>query len=173
MRLLKLMLFFVFISCGKTPEVKTVTPPSINLNESFELEVYDFSGLSPLINKNDNKTHIVNFWATWCLPCIKELPYFEAINKKYTSKNVEVLLVSLDFPNQYEKKLKPYILEHNLKSKVVALNDTDMNSWIPKIDEEWTGAIPMTIIYNSKERKFYEKSFTYEELEEELKQFLK
>lgn len=160
------------MSCGKTSEVKTVTSTLAPLNQSLELEVYDFDGLSPLINKNDNKTHIVNFWATWCLPCIKELPYFEAINKKYLSENVEVLLVSLDFPNQYEKKLKPYILEHNLKSKVVALNDTDMNSWIPKIDEEWTGAIPMTIIYNNKERKFYEQSFTYEQLEEELKQFI-
>jgi hypothetical protein len=100
------------------------------------------------------------------------LPHFEQLNKVYADE-VEVILVSLDFPNKYESKLKPYIQNKNLQSKVVALNDVDSNSWIPKVDESWTGAIPATIIFNKNERKFYEKSFNYDELETEVKQFLK
>ena len=58
-----------------------------------------------------------------------------------------------------------------LKSKIIALNDSNENEWISKIEESWSGSIPATIIYNKNERKFFEKSFTYEELEKEVKQF--
>ena len=138
-----------------------------------KLEVYDYDGLEPLIHKKDDKVHVVNFWATWCGPCVKELPYFEAINDTYKNENVEVLLVSLDFPSKYDSALKPFIKKNNLKSKVVALNDTDQNRWIPAINEDWSGALPATIIYKRDKRQFYERSFTKEELETELKQFLK
>ncbi|MDN3492587.1 TlpA family protein disulfide reductase [Winogradskyella bathintestinalis] len=141
--------------------------------QNDKLEVYDYDGLEPLINKNDGKIHVVNFWATWCAPCIKELPYFEAINDKYKDGNVEVLLVSLDFPNKYDTTLKPFIKKKNLKSKVVALDDTDQNRWIPAIDKNWSGALPATIIYKGDKRQFYERSFTQEELEAELQKFLK
>ncbi|WP_375236019.1 TlpA family protein disulfide reductase [Winogradskyella sp.] len=138
-----------------------------------ELKVYNYDGLAPLINKTDDKVHVVNFWATWCAPCVKELPYFEKINKEYKANGVELLLVSLDFPRKYETKLKPFLKEKQLKSKVVCLNDVDQNRWIPEIDTTWSGAIPATIIYKGGKRKFYEKSFTYEELEKEVQQFLK
>jgi thiol-disulfide isomerase/thioredoxin len=138
-----------------------------------DLEIYDYDGLEPLINKKDDKVHVVNFWATWCAPCVKELPYFEKINEKYKNAGVEVLLVSLDFPSNYDTNLKPFIKKRQLQSKVIALDDTNQNRWIPAINKDWSGAIPATIIYNNEKRKFYEKSFSLEELETELKQFLK
>ena len=142
-------------------------------NTNDELKVYNYDGIAPLINKTDDKVHVVNFWATWCAPCVKELPYFEKINKVYKAKGVELLLVSLDFPRKYETKLKPFLKERQLKSEVVCFNDVDQNRWIPAIDTTWSGAIPATIIYKGNKRKFYEKSFTYEELEKEVQQFLK
>ena len=156
------LLAFIY-SCNQEPKPAQA---------SDELEVYDYSGLEPLLNKSDDKTYVVNFWATWCAPCIKELPYFEQLNRDYSGKNVEVILVSLDFPRMYEKKLKPYIKDNDLKSRVVALNDPDMNTWIPKVDEDWTGAIPATVIYNKNKRRFYEKSFNYDELVTELRSFI-
>ena len=164
MKFLKLSLVFLCLMACKEENT--------NLAVNDDLQVYDFDGLEPLLNKNDDKTYVVNFWATWCAPCIKELPYFEQINRDYSGKNVEVVLVSLDFPRQYEKKLKPYIKDNNLQSKVVALNDPDMNTWIPKVNADWTGAIPATIIYNKKGRQFYEQSFTYDELVTELRKFI-
>ncbi|MEO9570552.1 MAG: TlpA disulfide reductase family protein, partial [Polaribacter sp.] len=126
----------------------------------------------PLLEKNDGKTYVINFWATWCAPCVKELPVFEKINQEYADKNVEVILVSLDFPKQVDKKLIPFINKKQLKSKVILLNDVNENIWIKAIDSTWSGAIPATIIYNAKGKKFFEQSFEYEQLEKELKSLL-
>lgn len=166
----------VFASCKNEQKMNEVSNQIADVEtisvEDIKLEIYDFNGLEKFLNQNDEKVHVVNFWATWCAPCVKELPHFEALLENYKSKDVEVLLVSLDFPKQYEKKLKPFIAKHNLKSKVLVLDDVDMNTWIPKINEDWDGAIPVTIIYNKDKRQFYSQTFTYNELEKELKQFL-
>ena len=99
-----------------------------------------YEELKPWLNKQDDKTYVVNFWATWCGPCIKELPYFENINKNYKDQNVEVILVSLDFPQMKESRLIPYVKNKNIQSK--------------------------------NQRKFYEQSFTQNELENEVKTIL-
>ena len=167
----------MLVSCKTDKKIDTAQTDKIKVekstNDDIKLEIHDFNGLEPYLTKNDEKTYIVNFWATWCAPCIKELPYFEKINAKYKNDNVEVILVSLDFPHQYDSKLKPFIKENNLQSKIVVLDDVDMNTWIPKVDENWDGAIPVTIIYNKNKREFYDQTFTYDILENELKQFLK
>jgi hypothetical protein len=86
--------------------------------------------------------------------------------------NVEVLLVSLDFPKQKEKKLIPFINRRKIQSKVVLLDDVNEDYWIKEINDQWSGAIPATLIYNANSRKFYEQSFDYTTLENELKTFL-
>jgi thiol-disulfide isomerase/thioredoxin len=144
-----------------------------NNAQNLELEVYDFNGFKKFLNQNDDKIHVINFWATWCAPCVKELPYFEKLSNQFADKNVEVVLVSLDFPHLYESKLKPFIAEHHLKAKVIALDDVDMNSWIPQVNRDWSGSIPATIIYKNDDSKFFEQSLTYEILENEILKFLK
>jgi thiol-disulfide isomerase/thioredoxin len=155
------------MSGGTETVAKEIQGPELHLQE---LQVVDYDGLEPYLNQDDNTLHVVNFWATWCAPCVKELPYFEALVSSYD--NIDVLLVSLDFPNKYETKLIPFIEKYELKSKVIALDDTDQNRWIPAINESWSGAIPATLIYQGQKRKFYERSFTQEELKTEIEQFL-
>jgi len=174
MRYLYVLIFIICFAC-KGEENKNDAKGDEGIQQTElkpldSLEVYDFQGLEKYLNKSDDKVYVVNFWATWCAPCVKELPYFEKLNEEYPNQ-VEVILVSLDFPSKYESNLKPYIKKNNLKSKVVALNDTDSNSWIPKVSEDWTGAIPATIIYKKDKRNFYEQSFDYKQLEQEVKQF--
>ncbi|RYH75546.1 TlpA family protein disulfide reductase [Flavobacteriaceae bacterium 144Ye] len=168
------LLILTIILCFSCKEEKkdAIAEAQIETPNTLELEVHDFNGIKKYLTATDDKTYVVNFWATWCAPCVKELPYFETLNSEYKTKDVEVILISLDFPSKYESKLKPFIVDKKLQSKVVALDDADANSWIPKVDESWSGAIPATVIFNKNKRKFYEKSFTYDELETELKQFL-
>ncbi len=132
----------------------------------------NFKELEPLLNKKNDTLYVINFWATWCKPCIKEIPAFEKINSDYKSQKVKVLLVSLDFPEQLEKQVIPFIEKRQIKSKVILLDDPDANTWIPKVSTKWSGAIPATLIYNKTERKFYERSFTFEELETEITSIL-
>ena len=150
-----------------TKEVSVVT-----FSDS-KIPSYNFEEFQPLLEKNNDTTYIVNFWATWCKPCIKELPAFEKINEEYNPKKVKVILASLDFPKQLDSHVIPFVDKHQLKSDVVLLNDPDANSWIPKVDSTWTGAIPATLIYNSNNRIFFERSFSYEEIENELKKIIK
>ena len=153
MRILFLLLLILTVSCKNETRQneKEVDTDFIEDFSTVPLDVYDFEGLKPFLKTNTDKTYVVNFWATWCAPCIKELPYFEALGSDYSDKNVEVLLVSLDFPKKYDSHVKPFIKKHNLKSRVVALDDNDSNTWIPEIHPDWSGAIPATLIY-SKER---------------------
>ena len=178
-RYLFVITVLLIVSCGNKNKQNNDSTQDVEVSEihpetenDFDLEVYDFEGLKPFLNREDDKIHVINFWATWCAPCVKELPYFEKLKSEYGNKNVDFTLVSLDFPHMYDSKLKPFILKQQLKSKVIALDDVDSNSWIAQVDEGWSGSLPATIIYKNGERKFFEKSFTYEELEYELKQFL-
>jgi thiol-disulfide isomerase/thioredoxin len=159
--------FFVllFFSCKKKDS-------KIVFEKVTSIKTYTYNELKPLLEKKNGKTYVVNFWATWCAPCVKELPAFEKINKVYSNKNVEVLLVSLDFPKQVKKRLIPFINQKKVRSKVVLLDDVNEDFWIKAIDSSWSGALPATIIYSEKGRAFYEQSFDYEKLETELKAFI-
>ncbi|MBF6608126.1 MAG: TlpA family protein disulfide reductase, partial [Flavobacterium sp.] len=135
------------------------------------IQSYDFNGLEPLFHRADDTLYVINFWATWCEPCIEELPHFERLHAEKGSQNLKVILISMDMTKQIESRLLPYIEKHNLKAEVVHLSDPDADAWINKVDSSWSGAIPATVIYRNSERKFYEKSFTYEELLTEINQF--
>ncbi len=139
---------------------------------SQDVKVVDFKGLEPVLNLRNDTTYVVNFWATWCIPCIKELPYFQKIDSKYKDENVKVLLVSLDFLKHIDTRLRPFIEKHEIIADVMLLNDPDSNSWIDKVSPDWSGALPATVIYNRNFRAFYEKSFTYEELQSIINQNL-
>ncbi|TVZ58974.1 thiol-disulfide isomerase/thioredoxin [Flavobacteriaceae bacterium MAR_2010_105] len=173
MKQLYLLVIVVILSCQDRKNDKAEVAIIDEVAATTELEIYDYSGLEQFLTRKDEKTYVVNFWATWCAPCVKEMPYFEKLNAEYKNRGVEVILVSLDFPKQYDTKLKPFIKNKNLQSKVVVLDDPDANSWIPKISEDWSGSIPATLIYNKEKRQFYEQSFNFDELESEVKQFLK
>lgn len=174
MKSIALIITIVLFSFGNVTQRGTFSEENTVELANDGLKIFNFNELQAYLGAKDaNKTYVINFWATWCAPCVKELPYFEQLQANYAKKGVEVILVSLDFPKQVDSKLKPFIEKHDLKSEVILLDDVDSNTWIPKVNEDWSGAIPATLIYNKKNRAFYGRTFTYEELETELKPFIK
>jgi thiol-disulfide isomerase/thioredoxin len=137
-----------------------------------QVPIYNYDGFEHILHQKNDTVYVVNFWATWCVPCIKELPEFEKLNTNYKDRKLKVLLVSLDMEKDYERRLLPFIDSKGLRSHVVMLDDPRSNRWIPKVSANWSGAIPATLIYKNKLRKFYEQTFTYEELEAEVLKFL-
>lgn len=168
----------ILVSCSsalqeqKAEQDIVPTPVESVTHDGIVIDVFDFESFKPFLEKNNDTLYIINFWASWCKPCVKEMPYFEKIGRDYSNEKVKLLLVSLDFRNQLDSKLIPFILKNNVSSKVVMLNDPDANSWISSVDEEWTGSIPATIFIKGDKRAFYEQAFEYTELEHIVKSFL-
>ena len=78
--------------------------------------VYDsMPQLESRIENAKDTTLVINFWATWCKPCIEELPCFEELRERYIGQNVLVILVSLDFKSQLEKKFIPFLKDIGLR----------------------------------------------------------
>jgi len=134
--------------------------------------VYNFNQLEPLLNQKNDTTFVINFWATWCKPCIEEMPAFNKLHNNYLKKKVHVILVSLDFGKDYQSRVKSFAERHSLKPHIVILDDPNSNAWIDKVSPDWSGALPATLIFNKNKRSFFEQSFTYEELEKEVRKVI-
>lgn len=139
-----------------------------------DIPLYEtFEDLEPAITLDNDTTYVINFWATWCGPCVKELPYFEELYAAYKDRPFKMILVSLDMKKQLESKLIPFLNEHEIQSSVVVLLDGKANRWIDKVDPSWSGAIPITLVHRGNQRKFYEEVFhSKEELEAIVLPFL-
>ncbi len=113
---------------------------------------------------------IINFWATWCMPCIEEIPYFLEEAKKHEKDSVKLLLVSLDFEEQYPDKLAAFVKRRKYTAPVLWLDETNADYFCPKVDPKWSGAIPATLFINKQTgyRKFHEEQLSHEELKKEI-----
>ncbi len=165
-RILHIIFFIIFIGCNSKNKKL-----SDNLSAKVDIPSYTFQEFAPMLQTKSDTLFVVNFWATWCEPCIEELPAFEAINQEYKNQKFKMLLVSLDFNKQKEKKLIPFIINHHLKAKVLHLNDPDANAWIEKVDANWSGSIPATLVFTKNKRVFFEQSFTKEQLKNIIDNF--
>lgn len=151
----RLLLVGMLICCGFSSP--TVHIPVVSLAELRQR----------IAHPTNDTTYIVNFWATWCKPCIEELPVFEQLTQESNTSNLKVLLVSLDFKKDIETKVLPFVTKRGLRSEVLLMNEPNAAAWIDKVDSSWSGAIPATIIINPvrRSRRFIEGQLTKPELD--------
>jgi len=138
------------------------------------IPLYDkFEDMEALFHFENDTTYIINFWATWCKPCLEELPFFEEYRDKNADEKVRVILISLDFPRHIESKLLPYLEKEQLKSTILVLLDGSYNDWIDKISSDWSGAIPATYMYQKEKKHFISDPFkSLKELEDAVRTVL-
>lgn len=129
--------------------------------DTAKIPVMDFESFSPLLAKDNDTTYVINFWATWCVPCRKELPEFQKIHEDLGEQKVQVWLISLDFKSQLEKTLIPYVEKNKITAPVILLSEPDANSWINKVNNQWSGSLPATFIYHREETLFFEETLDY------------
>jgi thiol-disulfide isomerase/thioredoxin len=131
--------------------------------------VYKINDLLNRINNTSDTTYVVNFWATWCKPCVAELPEFEKlhIDSKEKNRKVKVLLVSMDFVEELNKKLKDFLAKNKYTCEIVLLDEINGNDFINKISEKWSGAIPATLITKKDKTQnyFHEGKMTFDGLQ--------
>lgn len=133
--------------------------------------VYKINDLIKRISNNDT-TYIINFWATWCKPCVEELPNFDSLTNFCKDKKSKVILVSLDFKEELHKKVNPFLKTKKIISSCVLLDEVNGNDFVNKIDKNWSGAIPATLFVNSKKSIFLEKKFNWMQLKLNYEAFI-
>lgn len=148
---MKLFAFLLLFSLSSISYGQSVTPISLDQ-------------LQKEINTPSQKLKVYNFWASWCGPCIQEMPYFNDL-----AKSTDVTLVSLDFEEDIEKARK-IMSKKGMQIPSFLLAESDIDKYMSVIAKDWTGAIPATLFISPDgDRKFLEGSFEKQELEDLVK----
>lgn len=154
-----ILIFFLFINSNN------ITGQEIPKWKITDLENYIAKSEGPVV---------ISFWATYCLPCIKEIPIFEQVVKEHETKGVKMLLVSLDFKESYPDKISRFAKKRKFRSQITWLDETNADYFCPRVDSSWSGVMPATLFVNNKKavRNFVEEEMPREKFEAELKKIL-
>jgi len=122
--------------------------------------------LEKMLGNQDNTLFVINFWATWCPPCVEEFPHFQKVSEELKAEKVKFIFVSLDFPSQIESHLKPFLLKNRITSSVSIMMDMDYDKWISDVDSSWQGNIPATLFLSNPRniRQFHARELGEKEL---------
>ncbi|HLW63515.1 MAG TPA: thioredoxin domain-containing protein [Flavobacterium sp.] len=167
---LSILLIFVVFACQSKKE----TDEAIVSNEQLTL-ITDYNDLFAKFTKNDDKLYVINYWATWCKPCVEELPDFMEVNNELKDNaHFKMILVSLDKASALETDVQNFIKDNNISTDVYLLSDNKRQmQWIPKVNERWSGAIPSTAFYkNGEQVAFVEGQLNKQQLKEIIHQHL-
>jgi thiol-disulfide isomerase/thioredoxin len=137
------------------------------------IEKWKITDVASLTEKSD-AILVINFWATFCMPCIEEIPDLIKYTKLQNKNNVKLYLISLDLPEYYPNKIKKFVAKKKYNTNIAWLDEANADYFCPIVSEQWSGAIPATLIVNTKKgyRKFYEKKLSAKEIEQAIKEAL-
>jgi len=131
-----------------------------------QIEIYNADKLMKRASSKDS-IYIISFFATWCGPCVKEIPMFNKLQQRYANKPVKIFLVSVDFKNDFPGKVEKFIKKKKLLPEVVWFSETNANEFIPKIEDSWQGSIPATLVLQPGQyfRQFWEGMIEEEQVQ--------
>ncbi len=143
-----------------------------NIKAQKPIEVWKWKDMEQHLDKQNDTVYVVNFWATWCRPCVKELPHFMKLNEKYKNKKFKMILASLDAKNMIKSKLEPFVHINQIGIETILLDEPNYNRWISKVDKSWEGSIPATAVWQGENWIFIEDSFElYSDLQNIIDKF--
>ena len=144
LQILFFCIFSILVSCQSK---------ETSYNDTIEV-LEQFSDLQSIIDSDKNTLWVINFWATSCPPCLKEMPHFKELEKEFQDKNLKILLISLDQVKHLESRVYPFVKKYEIVPEVALLEDQNYSAWTVKIDSTWYGALPATVIIKGENRKF-------------------
>jgi thiol-disulfide isomerase/thioredoxin len=156
-RIFFICLIFLFVVNVKGQEIKKV--------KITDVEKMIAESKTPLI---------INFWATWCKPCIEEIPYFQKEVKEHAKDSVQLILVSVDYKEEFPASIAATAKIRKFIVPILWLDETNADYFCPKVDPKWSGSVPATLFINNRtgHRSFFESQLTKDKLKQEIKALL-
>ena len=170
-----LFILLLFFSCkNEKSDIEKSDPvvaETVNkTSPDIVLDVFDFNQLEPLLSKNDDKIYVINFWATWCAPCREEFSDLVKLANEY-GEEIDVIGISVDFPEEIDTKIIPFLKKQNAVFANYVIKVVEPENFINLLNEDWSGAIPATFVYDEKgnQVEYLIGKQTYEEFEKVVK----
>ena len=146
---------------------------AVNVNGQ-RLQKWKITDVEQRIAAKTGEILVFNFWATFCKPCVAEIPSFIEVCDRYKNAGVKLILVSLDLPSFYPKKITAFAKQHGFATGMAWLQETNADYFCPKVDSSWSGSIPATLMVNTKtgKRFFVEGEIEGKEFEGHLQKLI-
>jgi thiol-disulfide isomerase/thioredoxin len=151
---------------GKLRGITLFVVLAVSSLSAQDIKTVKYEHMAEIIDQKVDKLTIVNFWATWCVPCVEEIPHFVTVFNQYkTPANLDIVFVSLDRAMNIKEVLE-FTKKHKMPGELLLLDDAKrFNEWIPKVHPDWQGNIPATGFYrNGTLLEFHPGALAEEEL---------
>lgn len=157
-----LIVLVIFFSCQKIEKIQT------------NVALLDSVALTNLISENNGNVFVVNVWATWCVPCVEEMPALVKLTDSYESENVKVIGISIDYPEEIQSKILPFIKKHKINFPIYVNDFKNDEALINFLNKEWSGAIPATFIYDKTgiQKEFLLGKHSFEDFKSAVEKYL-
>lgn len=132
--------------------------------EPVTVELVDAAGLAALRKGDGTKVRLVNFWATWCGPCVTEFPDLVEINRMYRQRDFEFVTVAANYPDEQPEVLK-FLTRHQASNRNLLLASKDKTALIEAFDKEWRGALPYSALLGAKGEVLWKQEGAIDPLE--------
>ena len=118
-------------------------------HSSIKVNLLDEKQLANLIEQRLDRILLINVWATWCIPCRKEFPDLVRLAEKYKDRELDIIAISADYPDEIESKIIPFIQSQQVNFPVYVQNFATQEDFINFINRDWSGALPASFLYNA------------------------
>jgi thiol-disulfide isomerase/thioredoxin len=132
--------------------------------EPVAVESIDAAGLEALRKNDSGKLRLVNFWATWCEPCVTEFPELVIINRMYRKRDFEFVTVAANYPDE-KRKVLDFLQKQQASNKNFLFGENDKFKMMTAFDPNWQGGLPYTVLLSPKGQVLYHKQGEIDPLE--------
>lgn len=159
-RTVSILVFLGLMAVGGEPPSRTV--PVLTPTELWQR-----------LQRSGDTLVVVNFWATWCRPCLEELPAFDSLARRYRGTVLRVWLVNVDFRSQWER-VRSFVARRGFTAPVFLLAYGRGDRWMDTLHPEWSGSLPATLFWRASDsvRALFEGELSFDELERYVQQYL-
>ena len=154
-------------ACSPPP---AVAPPPAAKTEGTAVSPISADGIARWLKETRGKAAVVNLWATWCPPCVAEMPELNDFHQKADLSKVALLAVSVDDSSRLTSTVVPFVEKHRITFPVRVLEDTPPEALGAALGIDFSGAVPVTLLFSPSGElvKLWEGEVTARELQAAL-----